>query len=90
MRRSGGSALSHRTASSPRCGAADMAIRAGPYLGSRSGSAGETSVSDRTSSGRVAATLTEMAPPSELPNRWTGPPMCSARRTTAAAWPSTV
>lgn len=67
-----------------------MAILAGPYLGSRSGSAGDTSVSDLTRSGRVAATRTETAPPMELPKRWTGPSARdSTSRTTALAWAAT-
>ena len=41
--------------------------------GSMNGIAGEIRVSVRTRSGRVPATQTEIAPPSELPNRWTGP-----------------
>ena len=40
--------------------------------GRRSGIAGETSVSERTSSGRRAATMIAIAPPSELPSRCTG------------------
>src|ERR1044072_6947162 len=41
--------------------------------GRRSGIAGEMSVSVRTSSGWRAASSMEIAPPMELPNRWTGP-----------------
>jgi hypothetical protein len=60
---------SHR----PRPGIATTASRIGSGLGRRSGSAGEMSVSVLTRSGRRAATLVLMAPPSELPMRCTGP-----------------
>jgi hypothetical protein len=47
--------------------------------GRRSGTAGEMSVSVRTSSGLRAATSIEIAPPIELPIRCTGASVCSAR-----------
>src|ERR1700753_2698633 len=57
----------------------------------RSGMAGETRVTVRIRSGRVAATRVQTAPPNELPTRWTGPrPRCSMSRATSAAWPLTV
>ncbi len=54
--------------------------------GFMNGIAGETRVSVLTRSGRVPATCTAMAPPSELPTRWTGPrPPSSIQRTTRTA-----
>ena len=44
--------------------------------GRESGRAGEIRVRVRISSGRVAATLTQTAPPRELPIRCTGPRFC--------------
>ena len=41
-------------------------------IGIRSGSAGDTSVTERIRSGWRAASCTLMAPPMELPNRCTG------------------
>ena len=49
--------------------------------GLRSGMAGETSVSERTSSGRRAATRIAIAPPRELPSRCTGRPRPARKRT---------
>src|ERR1700760_2849180 len=57
----------------------------------RSGMAGETRVTVRIRSGRMAATRVQTAPPNELPTRCTGPrPRCSMSRATSAAWPLTV
>ncbi len=72
-----GSAPSLRSATMPTIGTINSAMRQSLLRtctrSLRSGTAGEISVSVRTRSGRRAATISEIAPPIELPTRCTGP-----------------
>ena len=81
---------SRRIAQGPTPGTLAARMRAGPYMGRKSGRAGEINVRERTRSGRVPASRVAMAPPRELPNRWTGPrPRGSMSRATTIVWAST-